>query len=233
MGVTAGIVQVPWLQAKLPYDPMKDLQPVAYVAQLPTALIVPTSLQINSYPELVAYLKSHRGAVSYASVGYGSSHHIFGELLSARLDAQATHVPYKGDGPALADLVPGRIHYMFSSVFEAISFSKQGKVRILAITGNSRLPAIGDVPTMEELGLQGFEMSGFSAVFAPAATPPAIVETLSAAFNDAVHSIPFTQYLESNGIAPGNLNRDEFARQLQKDHASWGKVIRANNIRID
>lgn len=233
MGVTAGIVQVPWLQSKLPYDPMKDLVPIAYVAQLPTALIVPTALQINSYEELVAYIKTHAGGISYASVGHGSSHHIFGEMLSAKLNARAVHVPYKGDGPALADLVPGRIQYMFSSVFEAINFQQQGKVRILAITGNSRLPTIPKVPTMEELGLPGFDMSGFSAVFVPAGTPRAISDKLGEAFAEAVRSVPFTQYLETNGLAAGNLNPEQFAAQLRRDYASWGQVIKANNIRLD
>ncbi|MGD9944563.1 MAG: Bug family tripartite tricarboxylate transporter substrate binding protein [Burkholderiaceae bacterium] len=227
----AGIVQAPWLQERLPYDPIKDLMPIFLVAKVPTALIVPASLPVQNFAQFAAYAKSHGDKLSYASMGNGSTQHIFGELLNAKLRAGAAHVPYKGDAPAMNDLVPGRVHYMYNNVQTAATFSQQGKVKVLAVTGDSRLPTLPRVPTMSELGMPEFDLVGWYSVFAPAGTPRPIAERLHAAIAKATRSAEFGAYLKSVGLQAGNLSLDDFNKQINIEYVKWGRLIRDHQIK--
>lgn len=233
MNAPAGIAQSPWLQKSLPYDPIKDLRPIYMVAQVPTALIVPSTLGVSTFAEFAAYAKANKGTMAYASLGNGSTLHIFGAMLNDRLDAGATHVPYKGDAPAMGDLVPGRIQFMFNNPVSSINFAKQDKVRILAISGAKRLPAIMDVPTLGELGMPEFNITGWYGLFAPAGTPQPILEKIANATNVVMHSPALAEYLESVGVVAGDAGLDAFPAQVAQDYKDWGALIKKNDIRIE
>lgn len=232
LNAPAGIVQLPWMQ-KVPYDPIKDLQPLSIAAMVPVALIVPASVPVKNYAEFVAYAKAQKGKLTYASLGNGSTAHIFGATLNGKLDADAVHVAYKGDAPAMLDLVAGRVNFMFNNVASSIQHAERGSVRILAVTGSKRIPAIKDVPTLGELGVSDFELVGWFSLFAPGGTPRPVLEKLQAALQDAYRSKDFTDYLAASGLGAGDSTLDGFTKQVADEHAKWGRLIRANNIKIE
>ena len=233
MNAPAGIVQGPWLNKNLPYDPLKDLLPVYMVAQVPTALIVPATLGVSNFAQFVEYAKNNRGKSAYASLGNGSTFHIFGAMLNSRLNAGATHVPYKGDAPAMNDLVPGRVQFMFNNPVSAIGFARQDKVRILAVSGKDRLKAISDVPTMGELGMPEFNIVGWYGLFAPAGTPRSIADKLADATRRVMNEPAMQTYLESVGVMTADSGVDAFSRQVKEEHKTWGELISKHNIQVD
>jgi len=232
LNAPAGIEQLPWLQ-KLPYDPIKDLQPLSIAALVPVALIVPSSTPVKNFAEFVAYAKSHRDKMSYASLGNGSTAHIFGETLNGKLNAQAVHSPYKGDAPAMLDLVAGRVDFMFNNVASSISFKDRGSVKILAVTGTKRIPALPDVPTFAELGLNEFDLVGWFSFFMPAGTPKPIAQKMHAALREAYQTREFSDYLATAGLGHADVSMDQFTRQVNDEYAKWGRLIKANNIKIE
>ena len=233
LNAPAGIVQAPWLQSKLPYEPLKDIQPIIMIAWVPTALILPMSVPANSFGEFTRYLKSNPGKLSFASLGLGSTQHIYGEMLTAALGVEATHVPYKGDAPAMTDLVAGRVQFMFNNPLSAINFAKQGKVKVMAVTGSRRVSGLPDTPTLAEAGLPGFELVGWFSIFAPAGVPRPIAEKLHAELAGAIRAPDMAEFLTQQGLLPDTMGLDEFTRYVKADHAAWGKVIKAHNIRMD
>jgi tripartite-type tricarboxylate transporter receptor subunit TctC len=232
LNAPAGIEQLPWLQ-KLPYDPIKDLQPLSIAALVPVALIVPNSTPVKNFAEFVEYAKSHRGKMSYASLGNGSTAHIFGETLNGKLGAQAVHSPYKGDAPAMLDLVAGRVDFMFNNVASSISFKDRGSVKILAVTGTQRIPALPDVPTLAELGMNEFDLVGWFSFFMPAGTPKPIAEKMHAALREAYRTKDFADYLVPSGLDPADVSMEQFTKQVKDEYTKWGRLIKANNIKIE
>ena len=233
LNAPAGIVQLPWMQEKLPYDPLKDLQPLIMVARVPVALITPATLPVNAFADFVKYVKGNPGKLAYGSLGLGSTGHIFGEALKQELGIDAVHVPYKGDAPAMTDLVPGRIQYVFNNTLSALNFSKQGTVKVMAVTGDRRVPALSEVPTLSELGLPQFDLIGWFAFFAPAGVPRPILEKIYAELSEAVRSPEISGFLTSQALIPDGTGLDEFAQQVRNDYAAWGKIIKAHDIRMD
>jgi tripartite-type tricarboxylate transporter receptor subunit TctC len=232
LNAPAGVVQLPWLQ-KLPYDPIKDLQPISISALVPVALIVPSSAPVKNFAEFVEYAKSRRGKMSYASLGNGSTAHIFGETLNGKLGAQAVHSPYKGDAPAMLDLVAGRVDFMFNNVASSINFQNRGSVKILAVTGTKRIPALPDVPTLAEIGMNEFDLVGWFSIFMPAGTPKPIAEKMHGALREAYQSKEFTEYLAASGLGFADVGMDQFTRQVNEEYTKWGRLIKANNIKIE
>jgi tripartite-type tricarboxylate transporter receptor subunit TctC len=232
LNAPAGLVQVPWLQSKLPYDPIKDLQPISIVANVPVALIVPTALKINSFNEFVAYAKSHQGKMSYASLGNGSTVHIFGEILNVKLKADSVHAPYKGDSPAMIDLIAGRVDFMFNNVLSSINFADRGNVKILAVTGDKRIPSLRDVPTLSELGMHDFDLVGWFAMFAPAGVPRPVLEKIHAALREAYQTREFSNYLSTSGLGSADVSVDQFTRQVNDEYVKWGRLIKSYNIQM-
>ena len=233
LNAPAGIVQAPWLQSKLPYDALQDIQPIIMIAWVPTALIVPTNVPAGNFSEFTRYLKSNPGKLSFASLGLGSTQHIYGEMLTSTLGVEAAHVPYKGDAPAMTDLVAARVQFMFNNPLSAINFAKQGKVRVLAVTGSRRVSGLPDTPTLAEAGLPGFELVGWFSIFAPAGVPRPIAEKLHNELAEAIRSPDITEFLTQQGLLPDTMSLDAFTRQVKADYAAWGKVIKAHNIRMD
>ena len=232
LNAPGGIEQLPWLQ-KLPYDPIKDLQPLSLAALVPVALIVPSSTPVKSFAEFLDYAKSHRGKMSYASLGNGSTAHIFGETLNGKLGAQAVHSAYKGDAPAMLDLVAGRVDFMFNNVASSINFQNRGSVKVLAVTGTKRIPALPDVPTFAELGMNEFDLVGWFSFFLPAGTPRPIAEKLHAALREAYKTKEFGDYLAASGLGYADIGMDQFTRQVNDEYTKWGRLIKSNNIKIE
>jgi tripartite-type tricarboxylate transporter receptor subunit TctC len=232
LNAPAGIVQLPWMQ-KLPYDPIKDLQPLSISALVPVALIVPSSTPVKNFAEFVEYAKSQRNKMSYASLGNGSTAHIFGETLNGKLNAQAVHSAYKGDAPAMLDLVAGRVHFMFNNVASSINFQNRGSVRILAVTGPKRIPALPDVPTLAELGMNEFDLVGWFSIFMPAGTPRPIAQKMHDALAQAYQSKEFTEYLAASGLGYADASMDQFTKQVNDEYTKWGRLIKSNNIKIE
>jgi tripartite-type tricarboxylate transporter receptor subunit TctC len=232
LNAPGGIEQLPWLQ-KVPYDPLKDLQPVSIAALVPVALIVPSSSPVKTFPEFVEFAKANRGKMSYGSLGNGSTAHIFGETLNGKLSAGAVHSAYKGDAPAMLDLVAGRLNYMFNNVASSIAFRDRGSVRVLGVTGTQRIPALAEVPTFSELGMSEFDLVGWFAFFMPAGTPKPIVEKVSAAMREAYKTKEFTEYLATVGLGGSDVTVDQFTKQVHDEHAKWGRLIKTNAIKIE
>jgi tripartite-type tricarboxylate transporter receptor subunit TctC len=232
LNAPGGIEQLPWMQ-KVPYDPLKDLQPVSIAALVPVALIVPSSSPARNFAEFAQYAKSNRGKLSFGSLGNGSTAHIFGATLNAKLDADAVHSAYKGDAPAMLDLVAGRLNYMFNNVASSVVFRDKGSVRVLGVTGTQRIPALADVPTFSELGMKEFDLVGWFAFFVPAKTPRPIVDKLNAAMRETYKTKEFTEYLANMGLSGSDETVDQFTRQVQDEHGKWGQLIKSNGIRIE
>lgn len=228
----AGLVQLPPLMPNLPYDPERDFMPLTQIAEVPTALVVPIQLPVKNVKELADYLKANPGKTAYGSLGLGSTLHIYGEAFRRQVGADTVHVPYKGDAPAMTDLFGGRIQYLFNNPVSAIGAAKGGKVRILAVTGEHRLPAIPDVPTMREAGFPGFEVVGWFAFFVRSETPRPIAEKLNAALAEIIRQ-DMADFLRERGTLPTGIGLAEFASKVRDERKVWARLIKENDIRLE
>lgn len=229
----AGLVQLPPLMPKLPYDPERDFMPLTQIAEVPTALVVPVNLPVKSVKELADYLKANPGKTAYGSLGLGSTLHIYGEAFRRQIGADTVHVPYKGDAPAMTDLFGGRIQYLFNNPVSAIGAAKGGKVRILAVTGEARLPAIPEVPTMAQAGFRGFEVVGWFAFFVRSQTPRPIAAKLHGALSEIIRSQEMSDFLRERGTLPTGIGLGEFAGKVAQERRVWARLIKENDIRLE
>jgi len=233
MTAPSGLVQLPPLYPKLPYDPEKDFMPLTQIAEVATALIVPAELPVKSVKELAEYLRANPGKTSFASFGLASTQHIYGEAFKRAARADSTHVPYKGDAPAMTDVVAGRVQYMFNNPVSAMTFAKQGRVRLLAVTGEQRLPGLADVPTMAQAGYPGFEVVGWFSFFVHAKTPRAIAEKLNAELSAIIRTPEMSEFLRERGTVPTGIGLDEFAKKVAVERRAWARLIKDNDIRLE
>lgn len=227
-----GITQAPALYSKMSYDPMA-LTPITQVAVVPVVLIVRSDTPVASIKELADHLRRQPGRTNYASFGNGSTMHIYGETFKRLTGTDATHVPYKGDAPSMAALLGGEVQYLFTNPVSAINFAKQGRVKILAVTGGQRLPALPEVPTMSEAGMKGFEAEGWYAFFGPGKMPGAVAEKLHATISTVVKSPEISEFLKAQGTIPTGLGLAKFGDTLKKEKETWGELIRQNGIKLD
>lgn len=219
-----------YLYGSMAYDPYRDLAPVAKLADYPMALIVNPSVPASNVKELLALAAAKPGSLSYGSAGIGTSGHLAGELLNSVEKVSIVHVPYKGGAPALADLVAGRIQVMFLSVSLSAPQAKQGKVRVLALTGDKRSDKLPEVPTTAEQGFPGVQALLFSSLLAPAATPAPVIRRMNAEVVNALRAPETVARLTDLGAVPAPSSPAEFAAILKRDGESWGKLIREKNI---
>jgi len=222
-----------YLYGSMAYDPYKDLAPVAKLADYPMALIVNPSVPAGNVKELLALAAAKPGSLSYGSAGIGTSGHLAGELLNSAEKVGIVHVPYKGGAPALADLVAGRIQVMFLSVSLTAPQAKQGKVRVLALTGDKRSDKLPEVPTTAEQGFPGVQALLFSSLLAPAATPAPIIRRMNAEIVKTLRTPEVVARLTDLGAVPAPSSPEQFAAILKRDGEVWGKLIREKNIRAD
>jgi tripartite-type tricarboxylate transporter receptor subunit TctC len=220
------IVINPVLQDGVPYDVIKDLQTVSIVGSSPLVLASHPALPVKSVAELVAYAKANPGKLNFASAGIGTTPHMAGELLKLRIGAQMTHVPYKGMGPAMADLVSGRVQFSFGSITAALPFLQDGRLRGLATTGAKRSSALPDLPTVIEAGLPGFEVDLWLGLFGPANLAPRALARLNAETKKAIEHPDARAAFAKVGVEPRGTSPEEAAAFVRAENEKWTKVVR-------
>lgn len=225
----------PRLHEKIPYDANKDFAPVSLVVTVPIVVVVnQQALPVKSMPEFVSYLKAHPGKVNFASAGNGGSSHLVPEYFKYRTGTFMTHIPYKGSGPAIGDVVAGQVQLMFDTLLTSTPFVKSGKLKMLGVTTAQRLPQYPDVPTVAEaLQLKDFEASSWYALYAPAGTPADIVKRLSAEVDAALKQPAVAKRLTDLGAVPVGGPPEKLAVFQRVEQEKWGKVIQAAKIKPD
>ena len=232
-GTSAGLTINPALISKLPYDPVKDFAPVSLLVINPQILVVNSGVPVNSVKELIAYAKSRPGQLNYASVGQGSPNHLGMELLKAQAGIDMVHVPYKGTGPAVTDLLGGQVQLMFNSMPVVLPLVKSGKLKGLAVGSAQRSPAAPDVPTVAEAGVPGFENVTWYGMFAPAKTSSEVITKLNAQVVKILTDPEMAQRMASQGAEPRSTTPEELAQYMRVEFARWKKVISAAGIKPD
>jgi tripartite-type tricarboxylate transporter receptor subunit TctC len=224
---------LPTLDPKLPYNPARDFAPIIHLANLPNVLVVNAKVEAKSVKELVELARSKPGALSYASQGIGSSGHIAGEQFRLLTRTDIVHVPYKGAAPALQDLIAGRVAMMFDIVPFALQHIRDGGVRGLAVAAPERVPVLPDLPTMTEAGYPGVQGGAWFALFAPAGTPPAVIDLLNKAGRDAFSAADVRDKLEPRGVVLVLGTPGELGAWVAADTERWAKVIREAGIKLE
>ncbi len=231
--VSSAFGVMPSLHKKLPYDPLKDLAPITLVVSAPNILLVHPAQPVKSVRELIAYANANPGKINFGSSGNGGSTHLAGELFKMMAGVEIVHVPYKGAAAALVDLIAGNVQMMFASLPSAIAHVRAGRLRALAVTGAKRSAALPELPTVAETGLPDFETSAWQGIFAPAATPRAIITRLNREVARAVSLPDLKDRLTTEGAEPVANTPEEFAAYLKRELAKWAKVVKAAGIRAD
>ncbi|MBT2301515.1 tripartite tricarboxylate transporter substrate binding protein [Variovorax paradoxus] len=228
------------LYPKLPYDPIKDFAPITLVAAVPNVMEMNAdkakSLNINSVADFVKYAKANPGKLNMASSGSGTSIHLAGELFKTMTGSFMTHIPYRGSGPALLDLVGGNADVMFDNLPSSMQQIKGGKLKALAVTSSKRSPALPDVPTVEEAGgpaLKGYEASSWFGLLAPAGTPPEIVNRIQQEVAKSLGTPAIKEKMLAQGAIPSGNSPAEFAKMIDSEHAKWAKVVKASGAKVD
>ena len=228
-----GLVINPLLNAKVPYDPFKDFDPVSLGATTTQILTVTPSLPVKTVRELVALVKANAGKYSYASAGIGTPGHMTAELFRISLGLDAVHVPFNGAGPAVASTIAGHTPIAFGSPASSIAQVKDGKLRGLAVATGKRLSALPDVPTMAEAGFPEIEGNFWVGMFVPAGTPADIIALLNREIGNAVALPDVKQRLDALGFEPSSITLQDAGAMLRSDSAKWAKVIQAAGIKAE
>ena len=220
----------PHVHLKLPYDGLRDFAPVTQIGLSVLAMVVPAGLGPKTLPEFIAYTRANAGKVSFASFGTGSTSHIYGEMLKGSAGIEMTHVPYKGAGPATQDVVAGHAQMAIQDFAAVGPFVKAGRLIALAVTGPKRWPAFPDLKTFAEQG-QPLDIAGWNGIMAPANTPKAVVERMSAEINKIIQTPDGRERMLQMGLLVTGTTPDEFADVIRRDTPRWGEVIRKAGIK--
>jgi tripartite-type tricarboxylate transporter receptor subunit TctC len=221
------------LYPKLPFDPLKDLQPISLVGRQPNILVVHPTLPAKSWKELQALAKQRPGQLSFSSGGVGSSSHLAGELLKVVAGIDMVHVPYKGMGPALIDLISGQVQLAMATLASALPHIRNQRMRPLAVSTATRVAVVPDVPTLQEAGLRAYEHSTWYGLFVPAATPRPVVDRLNESVRKIVASDDVKQKFSPQGVEPASNSPEEFRAYLTAEIAKWAKVVRSAGLRAN
>jgi tripartite-type tricarboxylate transporter receptor subunit TctC len=230
---TVAHAMAPGIYKKLPYDFIKDLDPIGMVATTPNVLVVNPSVPVNNVSELIGYIKAHPNTVNYGSAGSGSTEHFSGELFRSMTGVDITHVPYKGGAPMMTDLIGGQIQMAIETSASAAPYVRSGKVKALAVTGTKRSPAYPNLPTMDEAGIKGYTVTTWFALMAPHGTPAAIEERVSAALAKVLKDPALQKRFEDQGVSAGTLGSGELAGFIKSETTRWGDVARKAGIKVD
>jgi len=219
--------------SKLPYDLERDLMPVTLVAVVPNVVVVHPKVPVNSITELVAYAKANPNKLNFSSAGNGTSHHLAPELFKTMTGTQMNHIPYKGAGPAMQDLLAGQVDLMFDGMGSSAPQIRGGKLRPLAVTTTTRSPAFPDVPTVQEAGVPGYEVTTWYGLWAPAGTPPDIVNKLQAEVTKALLKQDMKEIWAAQGASSGGNTPEQFTVFIRNEVVKWAKVVKDSGARID
>lgn len=233
LGSSGSLTVNPAFAAVASYDPLRDFAPTSLVSEVPLMLVVHPSLPARTAREFIALAKATPGAVLMASAGTGSNTHLTGELFQVVVGVKLTHVPYKGSGPALTDLLGGQTHCIFDQVSTSSAFVTAGKLRAIAVASPHRSPRLPSVPTMEEAGVRGFESSTYTGVFLPSATPRDIINRVHAALLKVLDQPATRDAFNRLGAEVIKSTPEEATRRISADLAKWKKVQQQTGIRID
>jgi len=222
------------LYEKINYDPFKSFAPIIQIGQLPNVLVVHPGIPAKNVKELIAYAKANPGKLAFASSGSGASSHLAGVLFNMRAGTDIQHIPYKGTGPALNDLLGGQVAMSFTDVLTALPHIKAGKLRVLGVTSASRSRALPDVPTLMEQGLKDFDASVFFGIVAPSGTPQEVVSKLNAAFAQVLRQPDVKQRLSEQGLEPPpQTTPAQLAVYMRSEAAKWNEVIKLSGAKAD
>jgi tripartite-type tricarboxylate transporter receptor subunit TctC len=220
----------PSVYAKMPFDSVRDFAPITFVASNINVLVVHPSVPAQDVQQLIAHARANPGKLSFGSAGTGTSQHLAGELFKQIARVEMTHIPYKGAGPAVSDLIGGQIPLMFVDISASLGHIRAGKLRALGVTTRERTPLL-DVPTLIEQGIADFDVNAWFGLFAPAGTPREVVMRLHASASNALRMTATRERLESVGLKPAPNTPEEFGQFVRVELDRWAKVARAANIR--
>ncbi|MDP2448063.1 MAG: tripartite tricarboxylate transporter substrate binding protein [Polaromonas sp.] len=226
------------LYSKMPFDPQKDFAPITLVAGVPNVMVMnaekAAKLGINTVADFVKYAKAHPGQFSMASSGNGTSIHLAGELFKSQTGIFMTHIPYRGSGPALLDLIGGNVDVMFDNLPSAMPQIKGGKLKAFAVTSAQRSTAMPELPTVEEAGkLKGFEASSWFGLLAPAGTPPDVVSRIQQEVAKALATPAIKEKMLAQGAIPSGNTPQEFAKLIDAEITKWALVVKASGAKVD
>ncbi|CAM4259710.1 Bug family tripartite tricarboxylate transporter substrate binding protein [Bordetella muralis] len=231
VAVTSAINQT--LYRNVSFDLTKDFVPVALGAKVPNILVLNPKVPVKSVQELVDYAKANPGKLAFASSGSGTSIHMAGELFKMRTGIDVLHVPYKGSAPAVTDLIGGQVQFMFDNMPSSWPHVKGGKLKALAVTTAKRSPSAPDLPTMQELGFDKFDVSSWFGLIAPAGTPPEVIEKLNAAIVKAQDNPEVQKAFEGLGAVGEKTTPDQFGAFIKSEVESWAPVVKASGAQVD
>jgi len=220
-------------KAKMPFDTVKSFTGLTMLASAPVILVIHPSVPANNLAELLALARAKPGSLNYASGGYGASTHLAGELMNQAAKVSITHVPYKGTGPAMTDLLAGQVQMQFAGISSARQYVEAGKLRAIAVTGKQRNPAMPSVPTFDESGVPGIDADTYWGLYAPAGTPPAVLAALNKAFTAAMRSPAHAEKLTALGYLPIANAPADHTEQFRAMIARWTDVIDKAKIQIE
>ncbi|TMI00851.1 MAG: tripartite tricarboxylate transporter substrate binding protein [Betaproteobacteria bacterium] len=222
-----------WVYKKLPYDPLKDFEPVALVASGPYVLVVNPQLPVHSVRELIAAAKAQPGKIDYASSGNGSAQHLVSALFASMAGIELNHVPYKGSGPAMQDLLGGQVKVSFAGIPNVLPHVKAGRLRALAVSTPQRSPDLPDVPTAAEAGVPGYQATLWLNLAAPAGTPGEIVQRLYAETAKALQDAELQQNFRAAGVEASPMSPQELAGFMRGEFEKWGRVVRDTGATVN
>jgi tripartite-type tricarboxylate transporter receptor subunit TctC len=233
VGTVTTLAVNPALKPKLPYDPVRDFAPVSMLSMQPYILALHPSVPATSVAQLVAHAKANPGKLSFASAGLGSGAHFAGELFNTMAGVSILHVPYKGTGPAITDVIGGRVEILYAGVATLRPYVGSGKMRVLAVTSAKRSPGMPDVPTIAESGLSGYETNTWNSLLAPRGTPPVVIERLNAAVAQVLSEPDLRERWAQQGIdaEPGPPAR--LASHIQAEIARFNRLVKATGLKLE
>jgi tripartite-type tricarboxylate transporter receptor subunit TctC len=226
-------VIVPHLTPNMPIDVLADFAPVTNIAAVPLWLVVNPALPVRSVADFIAYARANPGRISYASSSSGGATHLAGELFKQMTGTDMVHVPYRGSGPAVQDLIAGNVQAMFDSVPSSAASARDGRLRALAVTTRNRIAPFPDLPTIAEAGVPGYEISTWYGIWAPARTPPAIINRLQQAVAAAARNPETRARFDALGAEPVADSPEDYARFVRAEFDRWGKLVRDARIKLD
>lgn len=233
LGSVGGQAIAPSIYSKLPYDPVKGVQPVSLVAKSANALVVNNDLPVKSVQELLAYAKANPGKLNVTSPGNGTISHLSAELFKSMAGVSITHIPYRGDAPAMQDVMAGQAQMTFASLPSAKAGADSGKVRILAVTSTKRVETMPNVPTIAESGVPGYEVVSWYGVFTTGGTPMPTVNRLAQEIAAVVAQPSIRDSIAKQGMEPSALGPVEFTQLVNRDAQKWDKVVKTVGIKLD
>lgn len=223
----------PSLYADLPFDPVTDFAPVALIAEAPFLLVVHPAMPVRSVQQLVALAKAKPGALNFASGGNGSSGHLAGELFKRLTSVKMTHIPYKGAGPALVDVITGQVELTFASVLSSLPHIRSGRLKALGVTSSKRSEALPDLPTIAESGVKGYATSTWYGTLLPAGAPRPVTQRLNEEIRSALRATEVRERFMRDGAVPADTTPEQFRAHLVSEIAKWRAVVRDANVRVE